>query len=654
MNPDQIKSIDIHPAIGIARVGNSAEGYFLAPEVIGQTPEDSDSYRDAQDHIKRQVPRFRVYATLTTGEVREITADDAEITWRVEVANLKSGWYEFQHCMDLPPDQVFEPPKRNAKFEGDHRDLLNIRPSPRRITGRNKTSVPFYDGMFFGKPVYLGELRTDAEGRLLFFCGHGKSEPIVPGTKPDTFANNTGWHDDTCDGPVRATVRIGDQDFEATPAHVVVAPPNFGPGLFSVVTMDDVVRDLFFREGILEAPDQTSFTRDIWSIFDRMTSHQWVNHGILLLAGQGTSLDARDPEVIALLGDSSPEGEEFRKSVFRLFRNSNTEAENHAALPPFYGDTYYDTYPDRTLINPARLDLFLTKTQYQHLQNWADGNFDPDWTGIPEVATFKDIPVGDQPRELDRAALHECLGGPFHPGIELTWPMRLASMWRTDMPYRLRTLPEGEQVRQDYGEKLSRDQALAYDGPWGETGAGSLTRWMGVPWQTDEASCNSGLVYEPGRYLSSPSFWGARVPNQILTNEAYNIAITPGLTRLQVQRHFSTRRFWLRDLQGRHYDDRINNMVQKWWQTGLVEARTPPAGSGLPDPCFVETGRCTTAAKKYDPTLRLTGEVLALSLEESALASMTTKAVSAAEQPEATEDIEDAAPLRTRFGRNEV
>ncbi|WP_415919899.1 LodA/GoxA family CTQ-dependent oxidase [Tateyamaria sp. SN6-1] len=642
MHPDDIESIAIHPAIGVARVGNAEEGYILAPEVIGQTPQDPDGYRDADGHMKRQVARFRIYATLTSGEVRELTADEADINWRVEVANLKAGWYDFLHCMDLPPDQVFEPSKRNANFNGDDRERLSIRPSMRHISGCNAVSAPFDDGTFFGKPVYLGELQTDDAGRLMFFGGRGKSEPLVPGTQPTTFANNDGWHDDTCDGPVRASVTLGGKTFEATPAHVIVAPPNFGPGLFGVVTMDDVVRDLFFHEGILEPPTHTSFTRDIWPIFDRMTGHQWVTDGILLLAGQGTPLDARDPEVISLLGDPGADNEVYRRSVFELFRNSATEALKPAALPPFYGDTYGDQYTEGPkkgeYVNPAREDLFLTKTQYRHLEAWAHGDFESDWDGFPTIPAFADIPVADQPRELDRAALHECLGGPFHPGIELTWPMRLASMWNPDMPYRLRNLPEGERVRQDYGPQLTQEQALAHDGPWGPSGAGSLTRWMGVPWQTDEASCNSGLVYTPSLYLSSPSFWGARVPNQVLPIEAYTIATTPGLAPMQVQRHFGNRRFWLRDLQGTGYADRINNMVHKWWMTGLVEAHTPPEGSGLPDPCWVETGRAPEFTKG-DPSLKLAQNVIALKLEEEAIA-MRLGAVPDGDEPATFERLD--------------
>ncbi len=650
MNANEIKSIAIHPAIGVARVGNAPgeDDYFLAPDVVGETPKDADGYRDKDGKIKRQVARFRVYATLNSGEVREITDADAQIDWRVEVANLKAGWYDFQHAMDLPEGQVFAPPQRNADVVGAEREGLSIRPSARSISGPDQMAEPFDDGLFFGKPVYLGELRTDDAGRLLFFGGRGKSLPRVAGTKPTTFANNDGWHDDTCDGPVRASVTIDGTTFDATPAHVIVAPPNFGPGLFGVITMDDVARNLFFAEGTLEPPTHTSFTRDVWPIFDRMTGHQWVNEGILFLAGQGTPLDAREPDVIALMNDPTPEGEAYRRSVFSLFRNSHTQELDPAALPPFYGDTYGDRFPDGALVNRAREDLFLTETQYWHLDNWAKGAFEPDWDGIPTLPEFADIPVEDQPRELDRSALHECLGGPFHPGIELTWPMRLASMWDDTVPYRLRPLPEGEAVRQDYGPFLSREQALAYDGPWGPTGAGSLTRWMGVPWQTDEASCNSGLVYEPSLYLSSPSFWGARVPNQVLPIEAYNIATTPGLPPLQAQRHFSNRRFWLRDLQSTGYAARINNMVHKWWMTGLVEAHTPPENSGLPNPCFVETGRAPSFSKG-DPTLQLAQDIVKLQLEEEALLLMSQEPVGASED---SDDIKERS--YQRMGRGEV
>jgi hypothetical protein len=604
MRAEDILSISIHPSIGIARIGNAPDGWFLAAEVRGGVPEAPDGYRNADGFIKRQVPRFRVYAQLRSGEVREVTAEHGTLTWRVEVANLKAGWYQFQFSMDLDPRYVLEPERRNAALTDNERSALDIRPMSREISGPNEQGPQyrFDDGTFFGKSVCLGEVRTDPAGRLLFFGGIGLSEPHVPGTRPQTFANNDGWHDDVCDGPVRARFELDGQIFEASPAHVVVAPPNYGPGLFGVVTLDDVVRDMFIQQGWLAKPTSTSFTDDIWPIFDRLTGHQWVNDGILLLAGQGTPLDARDKAVIGRLADNSEAGATFREAVFRLFRSHPPKGQP-AALPPFYGDTFGDDV-DKTLEY-----LPLTGTQYGHLERWASGDFSSDWTGVPSTPDFDALPVEQQMEELDRAGLHECLGGPFHPGIELTWPMRLPIMW--EAPYRLRTLPEGQPVRQDYGAVLTRAMALAPDGPHGASGPGSLTRWLGVPWQTDEASCNSSALYTPSLYLSSPSFWGARVPNEVLPMEAFTTATLPGLPEQQRQRHFSKRRQWLRDVMGRNYLERINTMVTAWWQLGLVESRSPPQDSGLPDPCFVETGRWPEFSRG-DFTLKLARDVAAL------------------------------------------
>ena len=83
--------------------------------------------------------------------------------------------------------------------------------------------------------------------------GHSASSAGKPAT---TFANNDGWHDDTSDGPVRATVRVDGKEFEAEPAAVAVTPPNYGQGLYGAVTMYDVVYDLFCRDPqfAMEAP----------------------------------------------------------------------------------------------------------------------------------------------------------------------------------------------------------------------------------------------------------------------------------------------------------------------------------------------------------------------------------------------------------------
>ena len=56
----KIVSYAIHPAIGIARVGNSTE-YFIAPELPGEAPVAVGGFKDGAGAIKRHAVRFRVF-----------------------------------------------------------------------------------------------------------------------------------------------------------------------------------------------------------------------------------------------------------------------------------------------------------------------------------------------------------------------------------------------------------------------------------------------------------------------------------------------------------------------------------------------------------------------------------------------------------------
>jgi L-Lysine epsilon oxidase N-terminal/L-lysine epsilon oxidase C-terminal domain len=455
LKASEIKSVAVYPPIGLARLGNATgeDEYTLASEVVGGLPDLRGGLRAADGRVKRQAVRFRVYAELVDGRTVEVTAaSGAEITWRVEVANLKAGWYEFLQAMDLPDGLSKPAARRNPTVQ--ERELLDIRPRARTIAGnlRMGGDFAFDDGSFFGQPVYLGELRTDDEGRLLFLGGLGRSSHKVPGTRATTFANNDLWHDDTADGPVRATVIIDGQTFDAEPGYVVVAPPNFAPGLFGVVTMDDVVRDLYIAHGMLSQPQVTSFTRDVWPIFDRMTGLGAVNHGAFVTHGAGSPLDSRNPSVIARLTDPSPQAAAWRSAVANLFLTPGRSGPaEHARLPQVFGDAYGE---DAKGFKWKLERLAVTATMYAHVLRWRDGQFNPDWLGVPlALPTFESLTADEQVENLSRCALHECLGGPFHPGIELTWTLRRASIWKA--PYRLRLINEGERTRQDFGTSLT-------------------------------------------------------------------------------------------------------------------------------------------------------------------------------------------------------
>ncbi len=601
IDPASIEALRIYPPLGIARVGNAAEAdaYVIGPEVVGGPPTLPDGaparfvsdFRTETGEIKRQAARFHVYAHLKDGSVVEVTAASAQIEWRVAIANLKAGWYEFNQAMDLPRGLAREAQQRNrALSPPGGRAALDIVPKPRSIAGRNAAAVAFDDGAFWGKKVYLGELRTDAEGRLLLLGGRGTSAPFKPGMKPTTFANNNGWHDDVADGPVRATVTFpGAKPMEAEAGYVVATPPNYAPGVSGVVTMDDCVRETFQRQGWITAPASTSFTRDIWPLFDRLTGLQWINHGLFMVHGYGSPLDARDAMTIARLRDSSAGNLDWRRRVFEMFRDPGAGPDLHEpVVPQVYGDAYGES-PETP--KDALTLLAVTPTQYAHLQRWLAGNVVDDWPGAPPAPpAFAALSPAEQVAHLQRAALTDCLGGPFHPGIELTWVMRLARVWKR--AYRLNVLPTDQPARQNFGATLTPAVCIGPKGPYDGVAAGALTRFMGVPWQTDEASCNSSADYTPWTFLSMPTYWGARVPDQVFAAANYDraVALDPKRSLVQAHKHFMLRVDWLRDVRETGYDERIAKMVEKWWELGMVlPVPDPPAH--LPTDTRVEQGR---------------------------------------------------------------
>src|SRR5260370_7444245 len=125
------------------------------------------------------------------------------------------------------------------------------------------------------KRVYLGEVRTDEQGRPRVFGGRGKSASY-DGSPAVTFANNEGWYDDTSDGPVTATVKFQGTTLEVDPAWVVVAPPNYAPGQKSVRTMWDLMRDTAIKARKLPEPTRPLFNTDICPIFERLPRLHWV------------------------------------------------------------------------------------------------------------------------------------------------------------------------------------------------------------------------------------------------------------------------------------------------------------------------------------------------------------------------------------------
>ncbi|WP_437661168.1 LodA/GoxA family CTQ-dependent oxidase [Sorangium sp. So ce1182] len=441
------KMYKIHPGIGIARVGDSAESFFIGPEVPGHTgvvptPEGErpvEQYKDASGRLLRQAARFRVYEYEKTDDgalrlLREITADDAEITWQVRLANRKAASLGFHSDHPRNPSVPVE--------------QLVIAPSFAAVAGRSQAAAASRPGRFKGTEVYLGELRTDASGRLLVLGGRGSSASVPAGRPIDSFANNEGWHDDVSDGPVTATIRFPGGEARAVDASswVIVAPPDFAPGIRGIATLYDIAVQAAVTRGFLTPPTTPSFKRDILPILVRASGLRWVDDW-----PQWNSIP-RDWAALSRQGD--PATIELRQTAYALVKDAQ----------------------DSGILN----DFQFTKVQLAALDAWRDGNFVDDWSA-------PDQPEAVTPGGLDRAALDACVGGGFYPGIEAGVKMTTAAMY-------------AELCRLETGPFANADGQQETLEP------GALTARMAVPWQADFLKCANGWwpAQRPSTVLQRP------------------------------------------------------------------------------------------------------------------------------------------------------
>ena len=161
--------------------------------------------------------------------------------------------------------------------------------------------------------------------------------------------------------------------------------------------------------------------------------------------------------------------------------------------------------------------------------------------------------------------------------------MRHSSLYRA--PFRIRERGAAESPL-DLGETLTAANVTAAGGPLFAQGPGDLTRWMAVPWQGDTLFCRSG--YEPEFDPYIPSFWPARVPNQVLLEEDYRIVMDTSQPRENRRQAFQRRASWVRGMHGTAAQQ-ILQMVAAFGQIGVVEARPGIKGDpDFPEVMFVE------------------------------------------------------------------
>jgi len=517
----------IHPAIGTARMGNSPDGFFIGPETPGVPPHFDfaagkfKSFRDAKGNVLRQGAQFRVFEYPEGGgEPREVTVggDIVDIEWRVHIANRKSSFYVFRgqfgaddnfvERSKLAPNAIItvendSPDRtnlRNAEVPSAQRtERLDIDPGEKLISQKEPGPVELSNTKKHIPIESLGTLRLGDKGRLIVLGGYGESNSTTnPPTELDEYANNDNWFDDSGDGPVKARLRFKNgATIDADPAWVFVGPPKFAPGIGNVVTLHDCIWDIGVRD--IRVPADVPKTPDMQRLIEQKNA--WNANGGKSLKGFKPSfvndilpmlrhaLAARDVHIPYLgqqqfhrvtLGDwgklSAPGkgSDDLRAYVFNYMRDPDSTVVQWEKMPRGLGDNYTAMIIDPFAPTPNSL-FSVTRIQYAMLREWAAGNFVNDWTGDLPAPQPKSDPTPD---DLDRAALEHSVGGPFFPGIEVSWLIRVKELYSEPFRFNWPREPEDEKT-----PPLKPIGAL-------EFGTGFFSQQMALPWQADFYECH--------------------------------------------------------------------------------------------------------------------------------------------------------------------
>lgn len=490
--------LKIHPAIGIARLGNSND-FFVGPQIPGVAPQPPNGQFRSGGKILRQACEFRIYRHEPGQEPEELTAthpDVAAIEWRVQVANRKAAQKNI----------LFQKQSaRNPGIPGSDLIISSVS-GPLSTPG---SSAPLSGGAFRGKPVGQGEVRMAAQGRLLvlgstensgFVLKPGESGGYAPDSNGNlnqlNFANNPFWYDTTADGPVTAKVTLQDGSvLEAAQAWVLIAPPDFAPGIGSAVTLFDTLRDLLIRNFQLDTsifdknvnnPDpevldphfvsgfKPDFTKDIYPVLNRVLRHKWVfqpavpHHGVL---ASFSTLATEPPAVGPDPNDT------LRKNIFNRLRHPVAGGGN---MPKLFGDE--DEDGDVVFRKDG---LTLPRTLYEAMRRWRKGFFTGGWNGPPPAQTQI------TPEGLDRAALESCPGGSFFPGIETN-----------------RVVVKRPEIYEvDASGIASEIRIKPATGNNGDRPPGFLSAQNALPWQADFLDCQ--------RDGGSTGWWPAQRPDDV-------------------------------------------------------------------------------------------------------------------------------------------
>ena len=306
----------IHPAIGIARVGNSHE-YYLGPESIAALPQPnkptdktlgglpirpgtedeiikSSELRDSDGAFKRQAARFRIFS-YPSDSTKSYPAKDGkeinigsningktvvDIIWQVHLANKKASWFENDDDHGAAAyDDGDTPVLRNLREGLDPYNTSRLRrliidPGPRVVQG--KQACTHFNTATTASYVDNGEVKT-IEYYPKSFPAMYFPEREEPQGPIDTLGEmltddlgrlivagghgrTVGWPLDNKDTPVPLDGPVNnDQWFDDT---------SDGPVTATIVFDDGTKEDAFGGWAVVTDPSYAPQTLNVVSLFD--------------------------------------------------------------------------------------------------------------------------------------------------------------------------------------------------------------------------------------------------------------------------------------------------------------------------------------------------------------------------------------------------
>lgn len=405
-NPDDIAYCKIHPGLGIARVGNSPDEFFIGPETPGQLPHPQGGFKDSKGRIKRQAARFRVYGYNAQGEaVAELTAEDADIHWTVQLANKKASYRIFLgRYWDIQYPEVKkygdehfggEPPMRNQQVpvsDPERRSqLLDIKPEAKSITSANESGSKYaMKGTFGPLPYSIVTAGKNQEALAGSRSGY-MNVPFIDPTQPQLTqqfqetAKKYNWQPGILQEPVAESgsteVYLGELRTDKHGRLLVLG--GFGESR-SLIPDNDV--------GFLNGDDYFG-SNDYW--------YDDVSDGLVtadVTLKNGKKVETREKSWVIV---GPPKFAPFLETLTTLWDQTEQVAQNKGQLPlPEKVSFTHDVYPIL-----LRLNEYQWVNQFALQQHGSGMVFDPMSIGPHTANLFPqmhELPAGDGGTDANR------------------------------------------------------------------------------------------------------------------------------------------------------------------------------------------------------------------------------------------------------------